>query len=126
MGLVLMLVFAACSESSDSTEIEVITTDEMQNLMDFEDVQIVDVRTAEEFASGFIENSQNIDVSSPTFDQDIAKLDKSKPVVVYCKGGGRSAKCAEKLKGAGFVKIYDLEGGITQWQFKGLEIKTFN
>ena len=49
---------------------------------------------------------------------------KTKPVVLYCKSGGRSSKCAEKMAGAGFVKIYDLEGGISEWRHKGFEIKT--
>ena len=48
--------------------------------------------------------------------KNIQKLDKSKPVVLYCKGGGRSAKCAKKLKDAGFEKIYDLEGGLSKWE----------
>ena len=121
----LLTILVAC-DRNESTEIEVISADEMQTLMDIEEVQVVDVRTPEEYADGFIEDAQNIDFTSPTFDEDIAKLDKSKPVILYCKGGGRSAKCAAKLKGAGFVKIYDLEGGISQWQFNGNEVKTYH
>ncbi|MBT8269373.1 MAG: rhodanese-like domain-containing protein, partial [Bacteroidia bacterium] len=58
------------------------------------------------------------------FEQDIQGLDKSKPVVVYCRSGRRTAKCTKKMIEAGFVKIYDLEGGITQWQHEGFEVKT--
>jgi len=43
---------------------------------------------------------------------------------VYCKSGNRSAKCAAKMKDAGFVKIYDLDGGIAKWKYKGFEIKS--
>ena len=121
---VLFVSVMSC-ERNEPTEIQVISADEMQTLIDIEDVQVVDVRTPEEYEKGFIENAQNIDFNSPTFDADIDKLDKSKPVVLYCQGGGRSAKCAAKLKGAGFVKIYDLEGGISQWEFKGKEVKTY-
>ena len=63
-----------------------------------------------------IPNSQNIDFRSPTFDKDIENLDKSKPVLLYCKSGGRSAECAKKLKDAGFEKVYDLDGGISKWK----------
>ncbi|MCB0427365.1 MAG: rhodanese-like domain-containing protein, partial [Mangrovimonas sp.] len=42
---------------------------------------------------------------------------------LYCQSGGRSARCAEKLVEAGFVKVYDLEGGISKWKHKGYEIK---
>ncbi|WP_323789440.1 rhodanese-like domain-containing protein [Psychroserpens sp.] len=128
ISIVFSLIFALsltnCANESQS-EIKVISPEEMQTLLELDDVQIVDVRTPEEYKDGFIGNSQNIDFNSPTFDEDITKLDKSKPVILYCKSGGRSAKCTEKLKDAGFVKIYDLYGGITQWKFKGLEIKTF-
>lgn len=128
ISIVLSLIFALtltnCEQETQS-EIKVISPEEMQTILELDDVQIVDVRTPEEYKNGFIDNSQNIDFKSPTFDEDITKLDKTKPVVLYCKSGGRSAKCTKKLKDAGFVKIYDLKGGITQWKFKGLEIKTF-
>ena len=44
---------------------------------------------------------------------------KEKPVIVYCKSGGRSEKCAQILKDSGFVKVYDIKGGITEWKFEG-------
>lgn len=113
----------SCKEEPQS-EIKMVSPEEMQSLLELEDIQLVDVRTPAEHKSGYIEHAQNIDLTSPTFDEDIVKLDKTKPVVVYCKSGGRSAKCSKKLKEAGFVKIYDLEGGLEKWKFKGLEIKT--
>ncbi len=106
------------------SEVKLVTPEEMQTLLELEDVQLVDVRTPEEYKEGYISHSQNIDFRSPTFDEDITKLDKTKPVILYCRSGGRSAKCVDKLKDAGFVKIYDLEGGITKWEFEGLQIET--
>lgn len=124
--LVFLIVFTSfltgCKDATDD-QIELVTPEEMISLMELEDVQLVDVRTAKERLDGFIENSQNIDFNSPTFDKDIEKLDKSKPVILYCRSGGRSEKCAKKLKDAGFVKIYDLKGGITQWLFRGYDIE---
>ncbi|WP_431136441.1 rhodanese-like domain-containing protein [Psychroserpens mesophilus] len=127
ISIVLSLIFALSltnCEKETHSEIKVISPEEMQTLLELDDIQIVDVRTPEEYREGFIANSQNIDFNSPTFDEDISKLDITKPVILYCKSGGRSAKCSKKLKEAGFVKIYDLKGGITQWKFKGLELKT--
>lgn len=123
LTLLATLFFIACKETESKAEIKVVSTEEMQTLLELDDVQLLDVRTPDEYKSGFINNAQNIDYYSKTFDQDVAKLDKSKPVIVYCKSGGRSAKCAEKMKAAGFVKIYDLDGGISKWKHKGLEIK---
>ncbi|MDH7913223.1 rhodanese-like domain-containing protein [Winogradskyella sp. SYSU M77433] len=104
------------NKSYEDAEVKLVTAEEMQTILDTEDVQLVDVRTPEEFEEVRIVDSQNIDFNSPTFDEDITKLDKEKPVILYCKGGNRSAKCAKKLKDAGFKKVYDLEGGISKWQ----------
>ncbi|WP_439151689.1 rhodanese-like domain-containing protein [Winogradskyella sp.] len=106
----------SCIDDKSNSEVKLITADEMQSILDLEDVQLVDVRTPEEYAEVRIANSQNIDFTSPTFEEDITKLDKEKPVILYCQGGVRSAKCAKKLEEAGFEKIYDLEGGISKWK----------
>ena len=112
IGFVLSCVDAKASE----TEVKLVSDEEMQSILELEDVQLVDVRTKKEYEKEHIVNSQNIDFNSPTFDDDIAKLDKAKPVILYCKGGARSAKCGKKLKEAGFEKVYDLEGGISKWR----------
>ena len=123
--LFLLSLVNSC-EQKPSNEVQVISADEMQTLMNIEEAQLVDVRTPEEYEQGHIDNSQNIDFRSPTFDEDIAKLDKSKPIVLYCNTGKRSAKCAAKMRGLGFVKLYDLDGGISQWKYEGNTVKTFN
>jgi rhodanese-related sulfurtransferase len=115
--LVMTMALTSCLDTKDATtDVKLVTAEEMQSILELEDVQLVDVRTSQEYEEEHIVNSQNIDFSSPTFDDDIAKLDKGKPVILYCKGGGRSAKCAKKLKDAGFEKVYDLEGGISKWK----------
>lgn len=116
LSLALLLVTSCVDKAADSSDIKLVTATEMKTILELEDVQIVDVRTSEEFEEVRIKNAQNIDYNSPTFDDDVSKLDKDKPVVLYCKGGGRSAKCAKKLKDAGFKKVYDLNGGISKWQ----------
>ena len=125
LSVAIMVLATSCKDESQG-EIKLVTPEEMQTLLEQKDVQLVDVRTPKELEDGFIDNAQNIDFNSPTFDEDILKLDKSKPVVLYCKSGGRSAKCAEKLQAAGFIKIFDLDGGITKWKFKGFKIQTEN
>ena len=112
----------SCSNGADK-EVKMVSPEEMQTILDMEDTQLIDVRTKQEHAEEFIPGAQNIDVNSPTFDEDILKLDKSKPVILYCKSGGRSAKCASKMIEAGFQKVYELDGGITQWKYAGFETK---
>lgn len=116
LSLLMAFTVSCVNKKADSSDIKLVTADEMKQIIELEDVQVVDVRTASEFEAIRVKSAQNIDFNSPTFDTDIQKLDKSKPVVLYCKGGGRSAKCAKKLKDAGFEKIYDLEGGLSKWE----------
>jgi len=104
-------------------EIKLVTPEEMEVLLELDDIQLVDVRTPDEHNEEHIINSQNIDFNSPNFEEEIKYLDKTKPVILYCKSGKRSAKCGKKLIEAGFVKIYDLEGGISKWKHKGKKIK---
>ena len=88
-----------------------------------EDAQLIDVRTPEEFEEGHIANALNIDFFSDNFLQNMEKLDKEKPVVLYCKSGNRSNKSVQKLKDSGFSKIYDVDGGITEWKSKGFDVQ---
>ena len=119
--LIIALGIFSCTNETEGS-ITLVSTEEMQTLIDLENVQLVDVRTPEEHDKGHLSNSQNIDFNSPTFDVDISVLDKEKPVILYCAKGGRSAKCAEKMLKAGFKKIYDLEGGFSKWQHVDLGI----
>lgn len=78
-------------------------------------IQLIDVRTPEEFNEGHIANAVNINFLADDFEANVANLDKEKPVMVYCKSGGRSAKASARLKELGFKNITDLEGGISNW-----------
>lgn len=118
-----VFTFSCKDEKQTTNKIEVITPEEMKEISKVEDMQLIDVRTQEEYEEGYIEGFQNIDFYSENFALDIEKLDKSKPVIVYCRTGRRSADCAKQLKEKGFVKIYDLEGGIAKWEFEGFEVE---
>lgn len=87
---------------------------------------IIDVRTPGEFSSGHLENALNYDWNGSEFDQQIASLDKSKPVFVYCLSGGRSSAAADKMRSIGFKEVYELKGGIMQWRSENLPETTNN
>jgi rhodanese-related sulfurtransferase len=80
---------------------------------------IVDVRTPEEYQSGHLVNATLINYYDSDFKEQISKLDKSKPVYVYCKAGVRSAKAANILRESGFKEVYDLQGGFDAWSGAG-------
>lgn len=78
--------------------------------------QLLDVRTREEFSVGHIQGSVNIDYYNAAFRKRINKLDKSRPLFVYCRSGSRSAKAVAILLEEGFREIYELKGGILLWE----------
>lgn len=80
-------------------------------------VQLVDVRTPSEFKQGYIPTAVNIDVNGSDFKDKIEKLDKSKPVAVYCRSGARSKTAARILAAKGFT-VYELDRGISNWNGK--------
>ncbi|GAA4271046.1 rhodanese-like domain-containing protein [Aquimarina gracilis] len=116
------LTFFSCKQIDESSTVELITVEEMDSLLEMGKVQLIDVRTPDEYAKGYIEGAINIDFRNENFEEQIEKIDKSKPVAVYCGRGGRSSKCSAYMKKAGFKKIYDLDGGITEWKYKGKKV----
>jgi len=119
--LMLLVTAQSCNEPTPE-QVTVISPQEMRESLN-EDrlLQLLDVRTTEEYEVGHLRDSQNICVTDSDFKEKAAKLDKNKPVYVYCKKGGRSAKAAKILTEMGFKEIYDLDGGITAWDEAGLE-----
>jgi rhodanese-related sulfurtransferase len=79
---------------------------------------LVDVRTPAEFDGGHLQYATNINFNSPDFKAQIAKLDKHKPVYLYCRSGNRSGKAADTLKTLGFHAYYNI-GGFEQLKAEG-------
>ncbi len=90
---------------------------ENQNNRDF---AIIDVRTAQEFEGGYIENAANIDFYAATFRDELDRLDKNKTYLIYCRSGGRSGDALGIMAELGFQEVYDVDGGILAWNGEGL------
>ncbi|WP_162426651.1 rhodanese-like domain-containing protein [Pontibacter pudoricolor] len=76
--------------------------------------ELLDVRTASEFASGTIPGARNLDVTSPQFQQALKTLDKDKEYFVFCRSGNRSGSACDLMTAQGF-KAYNLSGGLGAW-----------
>ncbi len=76
---------------------------------------LIDVRTPGEVAAGKIENSINLNYNDPNFANELSKLEKDKPLLLYCASGRRSSNATQIAKELGFVEIYDLQGGFNTW-----------
>ncbi len=112
----------ACSKQSSSSTFQNLNSDEFEKLIAEQDVQLLDVRTAEEYAESHLQSSTNIDVLQDSFAQKASEnLRKELPVAVYCRSGRRSRNAANILVKQGY-KVYNLDSGIIGWIADGKTI----
>lgn len=97
--------------------IKILSSEEFRDRVSGRNVQLVDVRTPQEFHERHLENAININYNSSTFETEFNKLDKTKPLYIYCRSGVRSRHATYKLAHLGFSEIYDLRGGIIRWNY---------
>lgn len=102
---------------------DTISVKKAKEMIDQGHIQIIDVRTPEEFAGGHIESAVNIDIHSPAFEESIKKLGMDKHYVVNCQGGGRSATATAYMQKLGFKNAMNLEGGIAAWKKEGFSVE---
>lgn len=79
-------------------------------------VMLIDVRTPEEFAEGHLAGAINMNINDSGFESSLARLDKSKTYLIYCRSGARSGRAGNLMVSKGFTTIYNLDGGILAWK----------
>jgi phage shock protein E len=85
-----------------------------------EGIQLLDVRTLEEWNEGYIKGAKRATVTEEGFlERAKAQLDPTKPLLVYCRSGKRSAQAVAQLREAGFSEVHDIAGGILAWEAAG-------
>jgi rhodanese-related sulfurtransferase len=95
---------------------KIVSVDDFNAALENEEApQLIDVRTANEFANGSIPNAKNLDLLDGSFQNAMNSLDKNKPVYVFCAVGGRSGKASKLLQENGFTQVVDLKGGYKGW-----------
>lgn len=77
--------------------------------------QILDARSAEEFAQNHLQRAVNIDLSRADAEALIDKLDKTQTTFTYAIGGLRSGQLSAKLREKKFSEVYVIPGGIANW-----------
>jgi rhodanese-related sulfurtransferase len=83
---------------------------------------ILDVRTPDEYDSGYIVKAINIDYQSVNFKSEVSKLSREDKYLVYCQAGGRSAAATQAMTQLGFKEILNLTGGIADWTNNGYPV----
>ncbi|WP_158979281.1 rhodanese-like domain-containing protein [Cellulophaga sp. L1A9] len=98
--------------STNSDCIKTINSTDYKVAIATKNIQLVDVRTPNEFSRGAIKKAVNIDFFNTTvFENAFNKFNKEAPMYIYCQSGMRSRKAANKLAKMGFTDIIDLKGG---------------
>ena len=101
------------------TAYSTVSVDEFLALIADANVQLLDVRTRDEFDEGHIAGAMLADVNESNFvEQAMSMLDKQRPVAVYCRSGRRSARAASQLTEQGYT-VTNLGGGVMAWQDAG-------
>jgi rhodanese-related sulfurtransferase len=97
-----------------------VNTVQLTQLINRENATVIDVRDVAEYAKGHIVGARNVPLAQ--FEKRVGELEKlrSKPLVVHCESGNRSAKALDILRKNGFEKLYNLSGGYAAWLNAGL------
>jgi rhodanese-related sulfurtransferase len=110
----MQLMLAACNGNAQPNT---IIADAFEKGISEKNIQLLDVRTAQEYEAGHLEDALQADwTNSKQFEERIKALDKEEPVYIYCLSGGRSANAMEWMNENGFKKVYNLKGGINSWK----------
>ena len=108
----------------NNNDIPSVSAPEFEQQIKVDSVQLLDVRTPEEYAEGHIAGAVNIDVQSDDFQPTARQeLSKDSTILVYCRSERRSLDAAEILARLGY-RVVNLKGGILDWQASGLPVTT--
>ncbi len=135
--VVSVFIFISCSDSKEKSDltpettkpiiaktgVEIISMNDVTQKMAEPNMQILDVRSPEEFEDGHLKNAINMNVNGESFQSEVEKLSKENPVIVYCKSGTRSTNASSQMEAMGFKTIYNFTGGFSEWAANGNEIE---
>jgi rhodanese-related sulfurtransferase len=97
-----------------------VTPEQAQRMIEKGGYLVLDVRTMKEYRAGHLVNAILIDWYKKDFLDNVEKLDKNKPVIVYCARGRRSAWAMDKMSEHGFKEVYNVLGGFERWSKESL------
>ena len=121
----LFVLFFACFAWSNA-QIKVLSPDAFEKDLQLKKVQILDVRSSDEFKNNHLPNALQADwLNQSEFLERTKYLDSNLPVYIYCQAGVRSHNAAVYLSGLKHFKVFELEGGISNWMAQGKSVEMF-
>jgi len=128
----LALALGGCGGSSSPTAdatatapaaaVELLEPKQAQALVATGNVQVLDVRTPEEYAEKHLADAKLIDFYAADFADRIGALNRDTTYVVYCRSGHRSGQATALMAAKGFTAVNDVDGGIVAWEAAGLPL----
>jgi thioredoxin len=122
-AIIFALLLSSCNLFGGQ-KYQTVSVADFKKKMNEGNVQIVDVRTPQEYGEKHIKDAVNINFNDDGFIDKMEKLDKSKPVLVYCLSGGRSSKASALISSKGYNQVYNLDGGILAWTNAGEPVES--
>lgn len=104
------------ADTAAETAYHKISGEEAKQMMDENEVTILDVRTAQEYAEGYIPNAVNLPNEEIGKEPPELLPEQDEILLVYCRSGRRSKEAADKLVAMGYTQVYDF-GGIIDWTY---------
>ena len=110
--LICMLLLCGCGNKEEEVEVAKVNKISCNDINTVKNAVLIDVRTAEEFNEGHLDNAINVSSTVLKFNIKAHVTDLETPIIVYCRSGRRSAESADILVNLGYKNVYDM-GGIT-------------
>jgi rhodanese-related sulfurtransferase len=112
-----LVVFLGSRASADGA---LSPTEAASVIKEKKDLQLIDVRTPSEYADGHLAKAKLIPLQE--LESRLGEIDKTKPILLYCRSGHRSGNALKILVGKGYAQAKHMEGGINAWQAAGLPV----
>ena len=101
-----------------------ITPVQATEMINHDEAVVIDVRPAADYAKGHIINAINIPASNLQTQKKQMEKYKKKKIIMSCRSGAQSAAACKQLGKQGFENVYNLKGGILNWQSENLPVTT--
>ncbi|QDE32983.1 MULTISPECIES: rhodanese-like domain-containing protein [Shewanella] len=121
VGLFVALVVSVIKSST--SKVKNVSHQELTLMVNKQDAKVVDVRSKEEFKKGHIVDALNVTLTEIKNNQ-VTSLEKFKtsPIILVCNSGMTSSQAAQLLTKQGFENMFNLKGGMAEWQSANLPV----
>ncbi len=129
----LLFSFVGCNEAPNNSKtkaagvpdiiFKTVDAKTFKDLIDKKEGVLIDVNTPREYKEGHIAGAKNMDFFDPSFEDEIARLDKSKTYLIYSRTEHRSSKAMDKFRSQLIFKTINLKGGTLAWEKESLPLE---